>query len=107
MYSKVLYAGAFDSLNESVQRSQYFVSDVSERPFFESVIKFGKDYQANLEKGQEDLFGGTSEVQLPELEIPYSEAWSSVHRLNKEKEVLRFTFQVTHWMIFALKSNLL
>ena len=88
VFESLLYAGAFDSLNESVQRSQYFVSDVSERPFFESVIKFGKDYQANLEKGQEDLFGSTSEVQLPELEIPYSDAWSSVYRLNKEKEVL-------------------
>ena len=81
----LLYAGAFDSLNESVQRSQYFVQ-MSLKDHFSRVIKFGKDYQANLEKGQEDLFGGTSEVQLPELEIPYSEAWSSVYRLNKEKK---------------------
>jgi DNA polymerase-3 subunit alpha len=34
------------------------------------------------------MFGEGSAVNLPEPEIPFSEAWSSVYRLNKEKEVL-------------------
>lgn len=88
VFKSLAYAGGFDSLDPTVQRSQYFADGGEGSPFFEKVIKSGKDYQANMEGGQGDLFGEDSAVHLPDLEIPYSEAWSSVYRLNKEKEVL-------------------
>ena len=38
VFESLVYAGGFDSLDKSVQRSQYFVSEATGRPFVELVI---------------------------------------------------------------------
>ena len=88
VFESLIFAGGFDSLDQTIQRSQYFVTEGTEKKFFESVISFGKSHQEHLNSAQTSMFGEGTEVDLPEPKIPFSEAWSSVYRLNKEKEVL-------------------
>ena len=88
VFESLAYAGGFDSLDMSIHRSQYFVEDNDGKPFMEKVINFGKAHQEQLNSNQIDMFGQGSEVNLPNPEIPFSEPWSSVYRLNKEKEVV-------------------
>ena len=88
VFQSLVYAGGFDSLDRNVHRSQYFVQEEGSRSFLEMVVNFGKKYQEQLNSAQTSIFDDGSEVNLPEPEVPFCEAWSSVYRLNKEKEVV-------------------
>ena len=88
VFQSLVYAGAFDSLDKNIHRSQYFIQEEGSRSFLEMVINFGKKYQEQLNSAQTSIFDDGSEVNLPEPEIPFCEAWSSIYRLNKEKEVV-------------------
>ena len=88
VFESLIYAGGIDSLNKEIHRSQYFVQEGASRPFVEQVISFGRNYQDQLGKRQMVIFDMSDEVATPEPKIPFSEPWSSVYRLNKEKEVV-------------------
>lgn len=88
VFESLIYAGGLDSLNNEVHRSQYFVQEGAAKPFVEQVISYGRNYQDQLGKRQMVIFDMSDEVSTPEPKIPHSEAWSSVYRLNKEKEVV-------------------
>ena len=88
VFESLIYAGGLDSLNNEIHRSQYFVQEGSARPFVEQVISYGRNYQDQLGKRQMVIFDMSDEVSTPEPKIPFSEPWSSVYRLNKEKEVV-------------------
>ena len=88
VFESLLYAGGMDSLNTEVHRSQYFVQEGASKPFVEQVISYGRDYQDQVGKRQMVIFDMSDDVSTPEPSIPMSEPWSSVYRLNKEKEVV-------------------
>ena len=88
VFESLIYAGGLDSLNSETHRSQYFVQEGSTRPFVEQVIAYGRDFQDQLGKRQTTIFDMSDDVSTPEPKIPFSEPWSSVYRLNKEKEVV-------------------
>ena len=75
-------------MDPGTHRSQYFVSENSTSSFLEKVISFGKSYQDRLNSAQKTIFDDFSEVSIPEPTMPFSEPWSSIYRLNKEKEVV-------------------
>ena len=88
VFESLIYAGGLDSLNNEIHRSQYFVQEGASKPFVEQVISYGRNYQDQLGKRQMVIFDMSDEVSTPEPKIPFSEPWSSVYRLNKEKEVV-------------------
>ena len=88
VFESLIYAGGLDSLNSDIHRSQYFVQEGAAKPFVEQVISYGRNYQDQLGKRQMVIFDMSDEVSTPEPKIPFSEPWSSVYRLNKEKEVV-------------------
>tara|TARA_B100000524_G_scaffold348479_1_gene253306 strand:+ start:10515 stop:14885 length:4371 start_codon:yes stop_codon:yes gene_type:complete len=88
VFESLIYAGGLDSLNNEIHRSQYFVQEGASRPFVEQVISYGRNYQDQLGKRQMVIFDMSDEVSTSEPKIPFSEPWSSVYRLNKEKEVV-------------------
>ncbi len=88
VFESLIYAGALDSLNNEIHRSQYFVQEGASKPFVEQVISYGRNYQDQLGKRQMVIFDMSDEVAIPEPKIPFSDPWSSVYRLNKEKEVV-------------------
>lgn len=79
-------SGAFDSFENS-HRAQYFYDDGS-GPFLEKAIKYGASFQASESSSQVSLFGETSDVQLPEPEVPRCEKWGNIQELKAEKEVV-------------------
>ena len=78
-------AGAFDCF-EGTHRAQYFQEDGG-TSFIEKAVKFGNNFKKNKEAMQTSLFGDSAEVQIPEPEIPQCEPWSTLQKLEKEKEV--------------------
>ncbi|MDX5324931.1 MAG: DNA polymerase III subunit alpha [Bacteroidota bacterium] len=80
--------GAFDSFS-GAHRAMYFQTDESEgRTFLEKAIKYAQNLKLQEESAQVSLFGGESNVQIPEPAMPVCPAWPRLVELKKEKEVL-------------------
>lgn len=86
-FESLALAGGFDSFEE-VHRAQYFHAINGESIFLEKAIKYGANYQEQENSAQASLFGGESEIQIPEPEIPKCEEWGRMEKLSKEKDVI-------------------
>jgi len=80
-------AGAFDSLG-SIKRSEYFALDTKGVTFIEQIMRYGSKVQLEKNNNQQSLFGGSAGYDLQKPEIPKSEDWSKLEKLNREKEVI-------------------
>ncbi len=86
-FESLALAGGFDSF-AGIHRAQYFQEDSNGRTFLENAVKFGAGFQESLNSSQASLFGESSEIKMPEPEVPKSDEWGSVYKLNREKEVI-------------------
>lgn len=86
-FESLAYAGGFDSF-KNVHRAQYFKEDNSGKTFLENAMRFGANYQESVNSSQFSMFGEASGTAMPEPEIPRTEEWPSMYKLNKEKEVV-------------------
>lgn len=86
-FENLTLAGGFDSFSDTY-RAQYFHHDGDGISFLEKTIKYGAKYQENLNSSQVSLFGESSEVQIPEPEVPPCEDWGTMEKLRREKEVV-------------------
>lgn len=83
-------AGAFDTF-EGTHRAQYFYQESGDTAaFMEKILRHASDYQAQKMGIQASLFGGDSEVEMPEVVLPDCEPWSNFEQLKNEKEVTGF-----------------
>ncbi|MDL2256733.1 DNA polymerase III subunit alpha [Bacteroidales bacterium OttesenSCG-928-I14] len=80
-------AGAFD-LFPDVTREQFFASNNKNEVFIETLIRYGNKYQMDKASAQNSLFGGSDVVDIARPDIPSAEAWSTIERLNKERELV-------------------
>ena len=80
-------AGALDSFG-GIHRAQYFAEDQNNRSFIDNAIRFGSNFQGEQESGQGTIFDQPDMIQIPEPTIPSAEEWSSMVKLNREKEVV-------------------
>lgn len=80
-------AGALDSFG-GIHRAQYFAEDQNNRSFIDNAIRFGSNFQGEQESGQVTIFDQPDMIQIPEPTIPSAEEWSSMVKLNREKEVV-------------------
>ncbi|MFK5891519.1 MAG: DNA polymerase III subunit alpha [Flavobacteriaceae bacterium] len=88
VFDGLILAGALDSLDNTVNRSQYFALDEKNQTFIEKAIRFGNKYQENKNAAQVSLFGESSDVQFEEPKFPFCEPWGMMEKLAKEKEVI-------------------
>ena len=79
-------AGAFDSF-PNIHRAQYFAEE-NGKTFLSNAVKFGANHQESINSNQTSLFGEGSGVATPAPTIPRVEEWSTLQKLNKEKEVV-------------------
>lgn len=86
-FESLALAGGFDSF-ETVHRAQYFHGEQGEPYFLEKAIKYGANYQEQENSAQASLFGGESDIQIPEPTVPQCEEWGRMEKLAKEKEVV-------------------
>jgi DNA polymerase-3 subunit alpha len=80
-------AGALDSF-QYMHRAQYFAEDQSNKTFLENAIRFGSNFQGEQESGQGTIFDSPELLDIPEPSVPKVEEWSSILKLNREKEVV-------------------
>ena len=87
-FESLVLAGGFDSFGH--HRSVYFDGDEDGPIFLEKAMKFGAKHQQNKNSAQVSLFGESSDLALLEPPVPICEPWSTLHMLNREKEVVGF-----------------
>ena len=80
-------AGGFDCF-EGTHRAQYFEHDGDGITFLEKAIRYGAKHQENENSAQVSLFGGASDVQIAEPQVPPCEDWGTMEKLSREKEVV-------------------
>ncbi len=82
------YAGAFDVFPD-IKREQFFTLNSKEEQVMESLIKYGNLYQQDQQFNQNSLFGALDNaVEVTKPEIPYVPEWSSLVKLNREREMI-------------------
>lgn len=86
-FENLALAGGFDSFG-TTHRAQYFHAEPDGQTFLEKVIRYGARQQENANSSQVSLFGGASEVQIPEPVVPPCPEWGTMEKLRKEKEVV-------------------
>ncbi len=101
------YAGAFDCFN-NLHRAQFFFTIPGENiNSLEKIIKFGNQYQAQLNSSTHTLFGDLQMAEVTPPVIPDCEKWPLIKLLDNEKEVIgiymsghpldNFKFQLRHY----------
>ncbi len=85
-FENLVLAGGFDSFD--THRAQYMHADGDGVMFFEKVLRYAAKYQETQNSSQVSLFGDSSEVQIPEPEVPPCEEWGTMKKLKQEKEVV-------------------
>src|SRR6056297_943888 len=86
-FENLALAGGFDSMGDS-HRAQYFHNEGDGITFLEKVVKYAAKFQENENSAQVSLFGEASDVQIPEPTVPPCEAWGTMEKLRREKEVV-------------------
>jgi DNA polymerase-3 subunit alpha len=80
-------SGAFDNFPE-VSREQFFAENTKGEVFIETLIRYGNKYQLDKSSAVNSLFGSSNSIEIVKPVIPKTETWSSIERLNKEKELV-------------------
>ena len=86
-FENLALAGGFDSFG-GVHRAQYFHVQGESGTFLEKVMKYGARFQENENSAQVSLFGESSDIQIPEPEVPPCPEWGTMEKLKQEKEVV-------------------
>ena len=106
------YAGGFDSF-PGTHRAQYFFEESDGGTALEKAIKYGIKYKENESSAQASLFGGSSDVQMPEPTLPNCPEWSLIEKLKYEKDVIgiyltshpldTYRFEIAHFCKHPVK----
>lgn len=82
----LVLAGAFDEFG--MNRATFF-NEEDGTSNLEKLIRFGTSFQNSKNSAQFSLFGEmTDEIDIIRPSIPVCQPWSSIHKLNREKEVV-------------------
>jgi len=79
-------SGGFDSFN--LKRECYVARGNDGRTFIETLVRYGQQYQKDLNEMRNSLFGGENEVETATPPVPEAEEWSTIERLNKERDLV-------------------
>lgn len=79
-------AGAFDAFE--IHRAQFFYEEDGSTNL-EKLIRYGAAFQDSKNSAQGSLFGEmASEIDIAKPHLPNCQPWSSIQKLNREKEVV-------------------
>ena len=81
----LVLAGAFDTFS-NVKREQYFALNGKDELAIDSLLRYGNKVQNDKANMSNSLFGGFEEVDIAKPPIPPAADWSTLERLNKERE---------------------
>lgn len=87
VYENLVYSGALDCFG--FNRSQYFFKpENSMYNGIERLIKYNGDYQNSQSNSQASLFGGTTDAEIPEPQLPECPEWGLIEKLKHEKDLI-------------------
>jgi len=105
-FESLAYAGGFDCFAGS-HRAQYFYADSDGGTTLEKAIKYGAKYKESQNSAQVSLFGGGSNVEIPEPALPFCPEWGLIEKLKYEKDVIgiyltshpldNYRFEINHF----------
>ena len=106
------YAGGFDCF-ANTHRAQYFHADGDGGTVLEKSLKYGAKYRESENSAQVSLFGGGSNVEIPEPTLPHCGEWGLIEKLKYEKDVIgiyltshpldSYRFEITHFCQHPVK----
>ena len=80
-------SGAFDTFSDEIQREQFMAISNKGELFIDTLTRYSNQFQQAQQNAQFSLFGMDAiEVNTPQ--IPQAEKWSTLERLNHEKELV-------------------
>ncbi len=93
------FGGAFDSFGDNgdspgpsgpkLHRATFFAPSDKYESFIENLLRYGAAWQEDKVMSVNSLFGDLSDsVSIPEPEIPKTEPWGLLTRLQREKDVV-------------------
>ncbi len=85
-FESLALSGAFDSFG--LMREQYVAPNSKGDVFLDSLVRFGKQYQQFKVEAVNSLFGMASDIDITTPPVPSAEPWSTIDKLNKEKELV-------------------
>ena len=85
-FESLAYSGGFDSFG--LQREQYFAVTGKGDLFLDTIVRYGQLFQAEKAQQQNSLFGGMDAVDVVHPIAPKAEKWSTIEKLNKERELV-------------------
>ncbi len=82
-------SGAFDSFGQ-ITREQYLGVNARGEAFLDQVVKYGQKFKADKESNEASLFGDMEDmaIEIAHPMPPEADNWSTLERLNKEKELV-------------------
>ena len=85
-FETLALSGGFDSFG--IRREQFFGKNSKGDTFLDTLVRYGQLYQQEQREAATSLFGGTEAVEIATPPIPEAESWSTIERLNKERELV-------------------
>ena len=85
-FESLALSGAFDSF--PIKREQYFGVNTKGDTFLDTLVRYGQLFQAEQAEARNSLFGGLDAVAIATPPVPQAEAWSTIERLNKERDLV-------------------
>ena len=85
-FESMALSGGFDSFG--IKRERYFAQNEKGENFFDTVLRYGQQYQAAKAESQNSLFGDFGNVEIATPKIPECESWSDIERLNRERDLV-------------------
>ena len=81
-------SGAFDELPGDISREQYLACNSKGEQFLECLTRYGNLYQTDKSSAQNTLFGAEEMPEIPKPEVPECSNWSTLERLNRERDLV-------------------
>ena len=85
-FESLALSGGFDSFG--IPRESFFASDARGNQFLDTLVRYGPLYQAEQQQAQNSLFGDEGAVDIATPPIPQCERWSTIERLNRERDLV-------------------
>ncbi len=84
-FESLVLSGGFDSFG--IIRERYLAPNSKGDIFLDTLVRFGQLYQQEQQQAKMSLFGSDM-VEIATPPIPECEPWSSIERLNKERDLV-------------------
>lgn len=85
-FESLALSGGFDSFG--IKREQYFGVTTKGETFLDTLVRYGQLYQMEMMQARNSLFGGFDAVDIAKPQVPQGEPWSTIEKLNKERDLV-------------------